>query len=490
MWGARPSRNMVSAEKGLPDDVRSPASSRANTEEIDMATTKNVKWVAKLGSQSYGNPTVAGGKIFVGTNNERRATRASQGDRGVLMCLDEKTGKFLWQLAVPKLGAGRSATGSSSASAPRRPSRATASTSSPTAARSCASTSTAWPTATTARSRTKASTWPARASRRSSSAPTDADIIWRFDMRDELGVFPHNITNCGPLIVGDKLVVTHLQRRGLDAHQHPDPKAPCLWRCSNKNTGELLGEEASRRRAAHPALQLVVRRATARSTARSMSSSAAATALLRLRHRAGEGRGRHQRPQGALALRLQPAGVPDEERQAAQVRHRRGPQRVIATPVFYKNRVYVAIGQDPEHGEGVGNLVCIDATKTGDITKTGMVWSYDKIAPLALDAVHRRRPVFVADFSGFVHCLDAETGKPYWVHDTKSHIWGSTLVADGKVYVGTEDGDLVILAAARTMKEIGEIDMGRPVYSSPVVANGTSLHRHPTAPLRHRQDRK
>ena len=33
-----------------------------------------------------------------------------------------------------------------------------------------------------------------------------------------------------------------------------------------------------------------------------------------------------------------------------------------------------------------------------------------------------------------------EGGELYWKHDTMSHIWGSTLVADGKVYVGNEDG--------------------------------------------------
>src|SRR5205814_4882640 len=55
-----------------------------------------------------------------------------------------------------------------------------------------------------------------------------------------------------------------------------------------------------------------------------------------------------------------------------------GPSEVNATPVFYKNRIYVATGQDPEHGEGVGILTCIDATKTGDITKTGKIWSFDK----------------------------------------------------------------------------------------------------------------
>ena len=52
---------------------------------------------------------------------------------------------------------------------------------------------------------------------------------------------------------------------------------------------------------------------------------------------------------------------------------------MISTPVIYDNKVYIANGQDPEHGEGVGHLYCIDATKRGDITKTGLVWHYDKI---------------------------------------------------------------------------------------------------------------
>jgi PQQ-like domain len=86
----------------------------------------------------------------------------------------------------------------------------------------------------------------------------------------------------------------------------------------------------------------------------------------------------------------------------------------------------------------------------------------------------------VPDFSGYIHCLDAETGKPYWVYDTKSHVWGSTLVADGKVYVGTEDGDLLILAAGKQLKVINKIDMRSPVYSTPVAANGALFIATPT----------
>ena len=117
--------------------------------------------------------------------------------------------------------------------------------------------------------------------------------------------------------------------------------------------------------------------------------------------------------------------------------------------------------------------VCLDPTKTGDITKTGILWSYDKLhRSISTCAITPDGLLFIGDFSGFVHCLDAETGKPYWVHDMKAHIWGSPLAADGKVYIGAEDGSLTVFAASKEKKVLNEINMGAPVYSTPVVANG------------------
>src|SRR4029453_6585504 len=94
MWGGKPDRNMVSSMKGLPA-------------EWDVKTKKNVKWVADLGSQSYGNPVVAGGMVFVGTNNELLRDKAQGGDRGVLMAFRESDGEFLWQQTHVKLESGR-----------------------------------------------------------------------------------------------------------------------------------------------------------------------------------------------------------------------------------------------------------------------------------------------------------------------------------------------------------------------------------------------
>ncbi|MFM8357782.1 MAG: PQQ-binding-like beta-propeller repeat protein, partial [Verrucomicrobiota bacterium] len=155
-----------------------------------------------------------------------------------------------------------------------------------------------------------------------------------------------------------------------------------------------------------------------------------------------------------------------------------GPSEIIATPVYWDNKVYVAVGQDPEHGEGVGRLLCLDPSgKRGDVTKTAVVWDYKgikrSISTVSIDPATGL--LFVGDFSGFVHCLDARTGKLHWVYDMKAHMWGSTFVADGKVYIGDEDGDVVVLAAKGGDKPVvlSETNLGAPVYSTPVIANGT-----------------
>src|SRR5580698_1037268 len=88
-WGQAWSRNMVSEEKGLPVS-------------FDVKTGRNVKWSAHLGTESYATPIVAGGRVYIGTNNEDPRDPNHTADSGVLMCFNAATGDFLWQLVVPK----------------------------------------------------------------------------------------------------------------------------------------------------------------------------------------------------------------------------------------------------------------------------------------------------------------------------------------------------------------------------------------------------
>ena len=85
MWGGTIGRNMISDFKGLSLD-------------FDLQKKTNVKWTAQLGSQTYGNPVVAGNKVWVGTNNGAEYREKHKGDKGILLCFERDSGKFLWQL--------------------------------------------------------------------------------------------------------------------------------------------------------------------------------------------------------------------------------------------------------------------------------------------------------------------------------------------------------------------------------------------------------
>ena len=149
-----------------------------------------------------------------------------------------------------------------------------------------------------------------------------------------------------------------------------------------------------------------------------------------------------------------------------------GPSQIIATPVFYQDKVYVAIGQDPAHGLGCGMLHCIDATKTGDITETGRVWAYDAIQRTLATAAVGDGLVYIPDLAGRFHCLDADTGECYWVYALNSETWGGPLIADGKLYIGNKRM-FFIMATGRELKLLSEVRLGNPIYSTPVAANGT-----------------
>ena len=98
MWAGTIHRNMYNPTTGISLDFQ-PAE--------DVKKGKHLLWVSPLGSQTYGNPVVAQGKVYVGTNNGGNYRPKHKGDRGVVLCFDEKTGKFLWQLTREKLPQGR-----------------------------------------------------------------------------------------------------------------------------------------------------------------------------------------------------------------------------------------------------------------------------------------------------------------------------------------------------------------------------------------------
>ncbi len=428
MWGGTADRNMVSTQKGMPGTW-------------DLVTGKNIKWVAALGSQTYGNPVVAGGMVFVGTNNEAVRDPKVTGDKGILMAFRESDGEFLWQAVTDKLAAGRVND---------------------------------WPFQgicssplvengilyyVTNRGEVVAldiqgfmdseNDGPFQGEKL--KGPKDADIIWKFDMMEEVGAFPHNMSNSSPVSYGELLYVSTSNGQDESHVNVPSPKAPSIL-ALNKKTGKLEWEDNS-------VGEHVLHGQWSTPTVGKIGD------VLQVVSAQGDGWVRAYEAVSGKKLWEFDTNPKDSVWQKTR-------NELISTPVIYDGLVYIANGQDPEHGEGVGHLYAIDGTKRGDITEIGRVWHYDKIRRSVSTGSLHEGLVYYADFSGFVHCLDAKTGQMYWVHDLLAAVWGSTMVVDGRVYVGDEDGDVVVLQTGKAKRVLAEMNLGSSVYGTPVPANG------------------
>ncbi|HXE52827.1 MAG TPA: PQQ-binding-like beta-propeller repeat protein, partial [Tepidisphaeraceae bacterium] len=390
------------------------------------------------------------------------------GDYAVLLCLDQNTGKRLWSLFCPKLAAGKVSDWEQVGLC-----------SSPTVDGDrvyivtnrcevlCLST-TGLASGNKGPFTDEAQYLAGPGNPPVTIGPTDADILWRFDMRDALGVFPHNMTSSSVLVVGDKLYVTTSNAVDWTLVHTPSPDAPALI-CLDTHTGKMLGQERSG----------ICRRMFLSN----WSSPAYGVILGRAQIVFGGGDGFcygfDPTPDRSGTLRelwrcdCNPPTRRLKNGKPAKHTDPDGPSEIIATPVIAGDRVYAAIGQEPESGDGLGAFTCIRATATGDITNTGKLWTNDQIGRSVSTASVSDGLVYIAEFSGIVHCFDALTGREYWKYDTEGHIWGSTLVADGKIYIGNDTGTLTVLAAGKERRVISKIDLKDPIFSSAIAADGT-----------------
>ena len=431
MWGGTADRNMVSEMTGLPT-------------EWDVDSGMNVRWVAELGSQSYGNPVVASGMVFVGTNNELERDPNQPGDRGVLMAFRESDGEFLWQQTHAKLEAGR---------ANDWPFQGVASSPLVDAEVLYYTSNRGVVTALDINGfRDGENDGPI--TDEELTGEFDADVIWEFDMLEEVGSYPHNLSNSSPVMWGDMLFVSTANGHDESHVNVPSPLAPSIV-AVNKTTGEYVWEDNSvEDRILHG----------------QWSTPSVGTIGGVVQVVSGQGDGWVRGYVAETGEKLWEFDTNPKDSEWPRTRN-----ELISTPVIVDGVVYLANGQDPEHGEGVGHFYAIDGTERGDITESGLIWHYDDIRRSISTAAVVDGLVYMADFSGFLHCLDAETGEPLWVYDTFAAVWGSPFVVDGKVYLGDEDGDVVVLEHGREMEVLAEMNMGSAVYATVVPANGALL---------------
>lgn len=508
-WGGSPVRNNTPVGHDIPTEWNV-GRFDYRTGEWDPTDAKNILWVARLGSQSYGNPVVAGGKAFVGTNNssgwlDRYPPNV---DLGCLLAFDATTGKFLWQHSNEKLPTGR---------VHDWPLQGVCSTPLVEGDR-------LW--YVTNRGELCCLDTEGFLDGENDGpyleekvvADDEADVVWVFDMMKEMGVSQHNMASCSVTDAGDVLFVCTSNGVDVEHNYIPAPEAPSFF-AINKDTKEVLWTDNS------PGLNILHGQW-------SSPSYAVLGGVPQVIFGGGDGWVYSFDPrgdgQGNSKLLWKFDANPKTSFYTLGSKATRN--HIIATPVIYDGLVYVAVGEDPEHGEGIGHLWCIDPTKRGDVSpelaynsadpstpippkrlqdvveaegdfarsnpNSAAVWhfsefdsngdgkiDFEETMHRAIGSVAIKDDIlYVADFSGLFHCLDAKTGKVHWTYDMMAAAWGSPLVVDGKVYIGDEDGEVAIFRHSAdpnvAMKDdggemvpyYGEINMGSSVYSTPIVA--------------------
>jgi outer membrane protein assembly factor BamB len=473
-FGGTPLRNMVNLiDKGIPDKFSPEAQPDGG----------GLKWKVDLGSRAYGGPIIAGGKVYVGTNNEkprnpRDEKKNADGDvepmdKGVLMCFDEKTGKFLWQAVHDKLPDGQ---------VKDWPKEGVCATPLVDGDRVYYTTNRCTVICLDANGMADGNQG---VQTEKYKTPTDADVIWELDMIKDLGVFPHNMTAASPLLVGDILYVT--TANGVDENHIniPAPNAPSFI-AVDKKTGKVLWQRND------PGKNIMHGQW-------SNPCYAEADGKKMVVFTGGDGWVYAFTPEkGELVWKFD-ANPKDTVYDLGGAGTK---SDFIGTPMVHNGMLYIGTGQDPEHFTGIAHFYGIDLKKAvanaaknkdkdvsaelvdkaekGDDGKTrytgkanpdsAVVWHYggkDDRQFVPRDFRFGRTMstacvvddiLYISELQGQLHCLDAKTGKKFWQYDTKSAIWGSPYFVDGKVFLATEGGEVFVFKHAQEPKVIDEVD--------------------------------
>jgi len=609
-WGGDAAHNNTPIGHNIPTEWEI-GSFDYRTGAWDSSDAKNIKWVARLGSQSYGNAVISDGKIYIGTNNSGSwlDRYPSKFDLGCLLCFELETGKFLWQHSSEKLPSGRvhdwplqgiccaplvegnrlwfvtsrgevrcldtegfydgvdndsekeeqlrildvtrtALVDSGKVDEEGQPimvkilplvmeglqqeavighfrkllaqrgelASGEITVTSPIAGKQWLLTAKFDGIQRDLTATLASGTLSVFKTSRVEDKE-EADVVWVFDMMQELGISQHNMCSCSVIAAGDLLFVNTSNGVDVEHNYIPAPDAPSFF-AMNKNTGEVLWTD----------------RSPAKNILHGQWSSPTYGVLggqPQVIFAGGDGWVYSFDPQGDENGKSKLLWKFDANPKISvwELGGRGTRNNIIATPVIYEGNVYVAVGQDPEHGEGVGHLWCIDPTKRGDVSPElafnaadpSKVIAHKRVQAVIPEAGDLTRPnpnsaaiwhysefdqnndgkidfeetmhrscgtvairddiLYIADFSGLFHCLDAKTGEVHWTYDMLAAAWGSPLIVEDKVYIGDEDGEMAIFRHSRFSGEArqeidgewepyyGTQDMGSSVYSTPIIAD-------------------
>ncbi len=442
---------------------------------FDIKSGKNIRWMAKAGSQSYMGPVAHHDKVYVGTNNGAGyvARYPATVDLGVLLCFDAANGRLLWQASSEKLRTGR---------VHDWPLQGIASTPAFENDRLWYVTNRCEVVCLDTEGYYDGEDDGDSFELQGIPESNEADTVWKYDMMGELGVSPHNMSASSPCLAGNKVFVVTGNALDESHINLPNEQAPSFI-ALDKDTGSLLWSDAS------PGNNIL-----------HGQWSSPAYGVIRgvpqVIFPGGDGWLYSFDPEGNVdgSSKLLWKFDCNPKDSVWRMGGRGIRSNLIAAPTIHNDLVYMTVGEDPEHGEGPGRVWCIDPSKRGDVSpelvfstdspnqpiphkrlqacdrgvgdftrpnpNSAAVWEYtgtdlDSDGNLSFDEqMHRslswivieKDLLFVTDFSGLVHCIDIKNGQAHWTYDLLAMCWSTPVISADHIFVTDEDGDVDVFA--------------------------------------------
>ena len=151
---------------------------------------------------------------------------------------------------------------------------------------------------------------------------------------------------------------------------------------------------------------------------------------------------------------------------------------ILNSPLLRDNVAYLTHGEENMDTTEMGMIAAVDATRSGLLTTDAFTWRTRGFLPTFASPVADAERLYTVDNSAIVGAFDLKTGAKLWEKTLGTLQKGSPVLADGKLYVGTENGKFYILRPSATGVEVLDEDvLGTPqapevIVASPIIADG------------------
>ena len=114
---------------------------------------------------------------------------------------------------------------------------------------------------------------------------------------------------------------------------------------------------------------------------------------------------------------------------------------------------------------------------SGNVTESHVAWAVQEYLPDISSPVSDGEVVLTVTSSGLMACFEAQGGKKLWEHDYEMEVQASPVIASGRVYVVSTQGDVAVAAVGQAFTEVSRSKLDDDFYASPAFADGKIILR-------------